>query len=57
MRKIGGLWFWRIGRIGGSVYIKAAAPASPQDRALRYLAWSAFLLNFGMAVALAGSVR
>lgn len=24
-RKVGGLWFWRIGRLGGSVYLARGA--------------------------------
>lgn len=27
LRKIGGLWHWRIGRIGGSFYWRKPAPA------------------------------
>ena len=28
-RRIGGIWFWRVGRLGGSVYL-ARRPAPPR---------------------------
>lgn len=28
-RKVGGIWFWRVWRIGGSFYLKKASPRRP----------------------------
>lgn len=38
VRKVGGIWFWNVGRLGGSFYVKRAAPvrkAKPQRAMLR----------------------
>ena len=32
MRKVGGLYFWQIGRLGGSIYIKRGEPMSAAKR-------------------------
>jgi hypothetical protein len=29
LRKCGGIWFWRVGRVGGSFYLKQSKGKSP----------------------------
>lgn len=31
-KKVGGIWFWKLGRIGGSFYIKAPRTSSGDSR-------------------------
>jgi hypothetical protein len=35
VKKVGGIWFWRIGRIGGSLY-RAKAPAQRWTDVIQY---------------------
>lgn len=46
MRKIGGLYHWRIGRLGGSVYIaRLTAANSREDYLLARLATANFTIG------------
>lgn len=53
MTKVGGIWFWRMGRLGGSFYVKRAKPITQQDLARIYIVGAASLLNIACAIALA----
>jgi hypothetical protein len=45
MKKHGGMWFWKLGPFGGSVYVKAAARSR-----LARVAAVAFACVFGLAL-------
>lgn len=68
MRKHGGIWFWTLGPVGGTLYRRRPLAKAirnydyPEadrlrDRALRLLVWACAFTNISVAIALAGSAH
>lgn len=50
VRKVGGIWFWRVGRVGGSLHLKKSAPVAPKPYRGSYWAADALLVLFTLTV-------
>lgn len=49
IRKNGGIWFWQVGSLGGSLYLKRKRERFPLAMAVTFCAATGMLIGIGAA--------